>query len=420
MASLVSEVAMLDELYCHPGWVNRPRRSWLREPIDGFLGHLAAQRYHRNTLRRYARRLLAFGEFTARHGVNDLCQLPQWQEAFATHGPAQQQAQRDKRCLVARFLRYLQQHQVLPVTVLLPPSSDAALVEEYLRFLREQRGLCHSTLERRRGLCQALVTHLASEGIQDLRATRLDSIHRFLTGQAKRYQRPALRGRCAALRDFLAFLYRREVLAVDLAAAVVSPRVYRQEQCPRFLTRTEIETLLTTIDRDTPIGRRDFAMLLVLATYGLRGSEVSRLRLDDVDWRNQLLQVPQRKAGDSAIYPLSVPVAEALIAYLRQGRPASPHREVFLTLAAPFKPLTCSAVAFRVRGYLARAGIRVARPGTHTFRYACAQRLLEQGWPLKSIGDYLGHRHPGTTQRYTMIALEQLREVARDDGEEVL
>ncbi len=223
------------------------------------------------------------------------------------------------------------------------------------------------------------------------------------------------------LRDFLAYLYRHGVLAVDLAASVVSPRVYQHEQCPRFLTRGEIEAVLAVIDRQTPVGRRDFAMVLLLASYGLRGIEVSRLRLDDIGWRSQLLHVRQRKAENNVTYPLSVTVGEAILAYLQNGRPTSSHREVFLTTTAPFTPLASSAsLATRVRYYLTLAGIRVAKPGMHSFRYACAQRLFEQGLPLKSIGDYLGHRDPGTTKRYTMIAFDQLREVATGDGEDLL
>jgi integrase len=160
---------------------------------------------------------------------------------------------------------------------------------------------------------------------------------------------------------------------------------------------------------------------LLLATYGLRGIEVVRLRLDDIDWRNELFHVRNRKAGNSSTYPLSASVGTAILAYLREVRRAGGvHREVFLTLHAPYAPLAAGSLRTQVKHYLKRAGIRVARPGTHSFRYSCAQRLFEQGMPLKSIGDFLGHRDPNSTERYTKIALEQLREVATGDGEELL
>jgi integrase len=186
------------------------------------------------------------------------------------------------------------------------------------------------------------------------------------------------------------------------------------------LTRSELDAVLAAINRHTPVGKRDYAMFLLLATYGLRGIEVVRLRLDDIQWREQLLQVRGRKAGNRTTYPLSVAVGEALLAYLQTVRPASPHREVFLTMHAPFTPLLRASLRNRVLDYLRLAGVQVAHPGTHSFRYSCAQRLFEQGVPLKSIGDFLGHRDPNSTERYTKIAWDQLREVAAGNGEELL
>jgi integrase len=208
---------------------------------------------------------------------------------------------------------------------------------------------------------------------------------------------------------------------VNLAGVVVTPRVYQGEHCPRFLTRAQIDAVLAVIDRQTPGGRRDYAMVLLLAVYGLRAIEVTHLRLDDLDWHRQLLHIRHRKVGNDTTYPLSVAVGEAILAYLRLGRPSSTHREVFLSVKAPFTPLTPrGGLSDQVRKYLAQAEIRVARSGTHSFRYSCAQRLFEEGLPLKTIGDYLGHRDARTTQHYTMITLDQLREVALGDGEDLL
>jgi integrase len=153
----------------------------------------------------------------------------------------------------------------------------------------------------------------------------------------------------------------------------------------------------------------------------MRGIEVRRLRLDDIDWRQQQLHIRRRKAGNSTTYPLEPAVGEAIVDYLRNERPISPFREVFLSRMPPFAPLlTTAALSRTVRMYLAAAGIRVERPGTHTFRYSCAQRLLEQKMPLKVIGDFLGHQDPDSTQRYLKIALEQLRDIALGDGEDLL
>jgi len=162
-------------------------------------------------------------------------------------------------------------------------------------------------------------------------------------------------------------------------------------------------------------------MMLVLATYGVRGIEVVRLRLKDIDWRTEQLRIRSRKAGNNTVYPLSTCVGEAILAYLQNGRPKSRHPEVFLSCKAPFRPLVyAAALGCLVRRYMAKAGVEVDRPGTHTFRYSCAQRLLDQQVPLKHIGDYLGHGDLHSTQRYTKIAIEPLREVALGDGEDLL
>jgi integrase len=179
--------------------------------------------------------------------------------------------------------------------------------------------------------------------------------------------------------------------------------------------------VLAVIDRESALGRRDYAMVLLLAVYGLRASEVVRLRLDAIDWRKQQLHVRTRKAGNSTVYPLDAAVGTAIMSYLESGRPASEHREVFLSSRSPFKPFTTSgALSHHTRKYMAKVGIGIERPGTHVFRYSCAQRLFEQGMPLKVIGDFLGHGNPESTRRYTKIAFDRLREVALGDGEDVL
>jgi integrase len=223
------------------------------------------------------------------------------------------------------------------------------------------------------------------------------------------------------LRRFLAFLHSRGVTPTDLSAVVLSVRCYQHEQCPRFLTRTQIEALLAAIDRDTLLGKRDYAMVLLLAIYGLRGLEVVHLRLDDIDWRRQQLHINRRKAGNDTTYPLATSVGEALLVYLRQVRPPSSYREIFLTMEAPVTPFCGTAtLRKRIQKYASLAGVEAPRLGAHVFRYSCAQRLFEQGTPFKTIADYLGHGALGSTRRYVKIALEQLREVALGEEEDLL
>ncbi|MCY2928034.1 MAG: site-specific integrase [Planctomycetota bacterium] len=227
--------------------------------------------------------------------------------------------------------------------------------------------------------------------------------------------------RCYILRGFLRFLYRRGAATRDLSPLVLVPVRFRLEECPRFLGPDSLRKVLAEIDRYTSHGRRTYAMVLLLAVYGLRGIEVIRLRLDDIDWEEATLTIKSRKAGNSTTYPLAASVGTAILAYLQDGRPNSSDRHVFLSTKAPFRPLVYTyALGYQVRKYIRRAGVTTVRPGTHTFRYSCAQRLLDAGTPLKWISDYLGHRATDSTRQYLKIDIDQLREVALGDGEDVL
>jgi integrase len=178
--------------------------------------------------------------------------------------------------------------------------------------------------------------------------------------------------------------------------------------------------MLETIDRRTTTGKRDYAILLLLVTYGLRAREVAALTVDDFDWKRDRLRVPDRKAGHATAYPLSRIVGEAVVDYLQHGRPTTSDRQVFFRVLAPRTPMTHDAVSTRASYYLHRAGIPVPRPGSHTLRHTCVQRLVDADFSFKEIGDYVGHRAPESTEIYAKVATEKLREVALGDGEDIL
>ena len=178
--------------------------------------------------------------------------------------------------------------------------------------------------------------------------------------------------------------------------------------------------MLESVDRRGAVGKRDYAILVLLVTYGLRAREVAAPTLDDIDWERERLLVPERKAGHCTAYPLSATVGEALLDYLRNARPTTSQRQMFFTVIAPRVPMSWIAIANRATHYLRKAGIRVRRPGSHTLRHTCVQRLIDAEFPLKTIGDYVGHRSTSSTEVYTKVAVESLREVAMGDGEALL
>jgi integrase/recombinase XerD len=410
---------MLAWLSTRPIMLGRLARSPIREVLTGYLTHMTTQGYPTETMRKRARYLFAFGESLP--GALPIAQIPQWVEPFLAQFPSGH-GQAARRISLNGFLRYLRQTGAIAVPELTgPPIPHTESIEAYCTSLRTLRALRDRSIQAIRRTCRVFMTFLAGEGETSLRSLQPEVIHRFLISRGQQLSRGALRVECAGLRGYLSYLHRHGAVTRDLSKIVVAPRVYQHDQCPRFLTRPQIDTLLAVIDRDTPVGRRDYAMLLLLTVYGLRGIEVTQLRLDDIDWRNRKLHIRRRKVGNNTTYPLATSVDEAIVGYLQNGRPTRAHREVFLSAYAPFRPLGCvTTLACRIVHYLDRAGIKVPRPGTHIFRYSCAQRLFEEGMPLKVIGDYLGHTQAHSTQRYTKIAIDQLREVALGDAEELL
>jgi len=224
----------------------------------------------------------------------------------------------------------------------------------------------------------------------------------------------------ASLRVFLRYLARERILRVDLSDTVEPPVDYRYRTLPRSISPLQLKAVLATVDRASAMGKRDYAMLLLFATYGLRSREVAALALEDIDWRMSRIRVPARKAGHSSAYPLSADVGDSLVDYLKYGRPPSRDRPLFLRTNAPPRAIDSPGIARRVQIYLKAAGVKVYRGGSHTLRHTCVQGLVDANFSLKAIGDYVGHGAPESTQIYAKLDVEALRCVALGDGEEIL
>jgi site-specific recombinase XerD len=265
---------------------------------------------------------------------------------------------------------------------------------------------------------EAYLQRIGVESIKDLSPAIVSAfvVERAASGLAK----STVRDGAGVLRVFLRYAHREGVLATDICGAVGWPQVYRLSNIPRSISWEDVNRVLGGVDRRTAVGKRDYAILLLLVTYGLRAREVAALTLDDIDWRRERLAVPERKAGHSTAFPLSSVVGEALVDYLRKGRPATTGRQVFFRAAAPRRPIGPAAVSSLARAYLLKAGVDVPRPGSHTLRHSAVQRLVDADFDLKTIGDFVGHRSARSTEVYAKVAVEALREVALGDGEEVL
>jgi len=245
-------------------------------------------------------------------------------------------------------------------------------------------------------------------------------INAFLTERAQRLSVLGMQGCAGALRVFLRYCHRQDLLAVDLSRAVSRGRGYKQVAVPRALAWSEVQRVLDGVDRRSAIGKRDYALLLMLVSYGLRAREIAAMQLDDLDWKQAQLRVPTRKGGHSTIYPLSATVGNAVIEYLRAGRPQVEDRHLFLLVKTPFSAMDHWTVSGRVATHLRATGVKVPRAGSHTLRHTCVQRLVESDVPFKVIGDYVGHRREESTLVYGKVALHRLRQLAIGDAEEAL
>jgi integrase len=239
----------------------------------------------------------------------------------------------------------------------------------------------------------------------------------YLAAQAPTLRRSTRADLTCSLRDFLRYLYTHGLIIHDLAPAVLSPTLYAFERLPAALTPEEVQALLEHARQDrTPIGVRNYAILLLLATYGLRAGEVVRLRLEDIDWRNECLHICHSKTGRAAVLPLLAPVGDAIVDYLRAGRPPTDSRAVFLRAQAPIQPFRQGSSLYSiVARRLAKVGIQPAgKRGPHTLRHARAVSLLRAAVPMKAIGDLLGHTTTAATAIYLKLATDDLREIGLD------
>lgn len=223
-----------------------------------------------------------------------------------------------------------------------------------------------------------------------------------------------------ATRALLRYAEIRGLCSAGLADAFKGPIIYSHESLPRGPLWPEVKRLLANLDTARPSHIRNRAILLLFAVYGFRAGEVARLRLDDIDWRKDQITVPRTKQRRRQTYPLIPSVGQAILRYLKEVRPKTHHREVFLRLLAPVRPISSTALWAVVAYPIDREGIKVLHRGPHCLRHSCAGRLVSEGFSLAEIGDHLGHKNVDATSVYAKVDLPALRDVAAFDLGKVL
>ncbi len=289
------------------------------------------------------------------------------------------------------------------------------VVQDYDTWLRDLRGLHPETCAKRTTYALRFLASLGSPADEDsLADLSVRDVDAYLKPCCVGLRRASIEDCTVCLRDFLRHLYRGGRTASDLSGTVIGPRIYEHEDIPSALRPEEVQRVLEVTREDrSSVGLRDCAILMLLATYGLRAAEIVKLRLEDIDWRRDVLRVRHSKTGTYSELPLLPEPGEAVLRYLEKARPSSAHREVFLRIQAPHRPFKNGSILNCVTSARLRAaGINPqGRKGPHAFRHARAVSLLRSGVPLKIIGDVLGHTSAAATAEYLKLATEDLRAV---------
>jgi integrase/recombinase XerD len=362
----------------------------LGDALEGLCIWLHSRSYPRSAIQRRMGAAASLARALRRHKVRSLPELTA-PKLLSFIPPPKPYSSSPQGTLVRALMAYLEELGKLVSTA---PTPTECHVAEYRRYLARVRGLSAGTISMHAGTAAEFLRFLDHDTRpQRLCKLRGADIEAFIAKTSKRVGRGRMGQITAALRTFLRFLATTGDVPSGLDAEVDSPRIYRGERLPRAVPWETVGAFLRSIDRSTPKGRRDFAMFLLIATYGLRTSEVRALSLDDVAWGERQFYVPRPKNGTPLLLPLT--------------------DEVGATLEFPLGPLGRDAIGAAFHVWARHAGtVLPARGGPHCLRHALALHLLRQGSAIKTIGDHLGHRSAESTGVYLRLDVDDLRDVA--------
>jgi integrase/recombinase XerD len=308
-------------------------------------------------------------------------------------------------------IRYLN----MPVPAWQPISQQAQLdplLVSYRQYRLSHCGVVEATLHGDIKVAGDFL-HLLRTRHKSVSKSSLKDVDSFVIKLCSRYCKGTVVDLCSYLRSFLRFLRTTGRIRHDLAACVMAPSERPTARPPRALPWNAVRRILRSIPQNNRLGKRDFAMLLLMAAYGFGAAEVLGLQLDDVDWKLKILHARRSKTGVIIELPLLPPIAKALAAYLRSERPNhADSRRIFLAKGIPHRPLTSGGIRHRIRLYAHKAGVKANKIGAHAFRHSHATRQIDTGAHPQVVSGILGHRRPSSTSIYVRVAIERLRTVA--------
>ena len=405
---------MLEKFLERLGADQRGQRNPLLVQVLPFADSLMESGYAATTIQSKLGLLIDLGEWLRRRGlaVKDLDERRI--ETFITDRRRNGLLRRGDRTTVRQLLDHLRErHVVQRVTPTCDVSPLAAILDRYEKHLRSERGLTTATIINYLPFARKFLSDRFGEGPFLLKVVRPRDISGFILRHARTMSCRRAQLMTTVFRSFFRFLFQRGELQVDLAPSIPTVADWRLSTLPRYITAEEVIRVLGSCDRHTATGRRDYALLLLLARLGLRAGEIVAMQLEDIDWRSGEILV----RGKGLLYdrmPLPVDVGQALAVYLRHDRPSSKTRRVFVCRKAPQRGFSGpSTVSTIVRRALDRAGLHPGFKGAHLLRHSLATSMIRSGASMSEIGEILRHRSPSTTEIYAKLDFEGLRSLAQ-------
>lgn len=405
---------MLEKFLERLGADQRGQRNPLLVQVLPFADSLMESGYAATTIQSKLGLLIDLGEWLRRRGlaVKDLDERRI--ETFITDSRRNGLLRRGDRTTLRQLLDHLREHHVVQrVTPTCDVSPLAAILDRYEKHLRSERGLTTATIINYLPFARKFLSDRFGEGPFLLKVVRPRDISGFILRHARTMSCRRAQLMTTVFRSFFRFLFQRGELQVDLAPSIPTVADWRLSTLPRYITAEEVIRVLGSCDRHTATGRRDYALLLLLARLGLRAGEIVAMQLDDIDWRSGEILV----RGKGLLYdrmPLPVDVGQALAVYLRHDRPSSKTRRVFVCRKAPQRGFSGpSTVSTIVRRALDRAGLHPGFKGAHLLRHSLATSMIRSGASMSEIGEILRHRSPSTTEIYAKLDFEGLRSLAQ-------
>lgn len=406
---------MFERLAKRGAALRRYRTAPYTSEREQFLVHLQESGCSLARLAAINRLLLAVADFVrlddgVRYSPSDLSTFAKsWIRSRPDRGASEKSlhaTETDFLYVAKRWMEFLRR-----LFVAVPTQPYASELDSFLHHLRVERGFADATIDNRRTSLRLFFAWL-DEGARPLSEVSLAEITAYQRACAHRgWKRTTISLHVQSLRAFFRYAASQGWCS-DISPAIAAPRLYANEGIPQGPSWNDVRKLIDNESGNSAVQVRNRAMLLLFAVYGFRLSEVRTLRLDDLDWEKERILLRRSKVRKTHEYPLTREVGDAILRYLKDVRPKSRHRTVFLSLRQPYRPLSRGGISAMVQARMRGLNIRSTHFGPHSLRHTCATHLLAEGLTLKEIGDHLGHVSVAATRMYAKVDIPGLREVA--------